>query len=122
VNEKPRILIVEDELMVSMLIEETLLEAGYFVVGPFANMTDAIRAARVERLDAAVLDVNVAGQMIYPVAEELSARAIPFGFATGYGKAVSAKPWNDRPVLPKPFSGSELENLVAGLISKDAAK
>jgi CheY-like chemotaxis protein len=112
-----RILVVEDEIMVSIMIEETLSDAGYEVVGPYATVNEALGAARGQKLDAALLDVNLDGVMVYPVAEELMARAIPFGFATGYGGAISKKPWADRPVLPKPFSRIALEKLIAGLVS-----
>ncbi len=98
-----RIMVVDDELLVAMMVEETLIEEGCEVVGPFARLSEALLAATWERLDGAVLDVNVGGEMVYPVAEMLASRSIPFVFVSGYGK--NAIP-SDRPnwmVCSKPF-------------------
>lgn len=103
-----RVLLVEDELLVAMLVEDLLADEGCIVVGPFSRLRDALAAARTEALDLAVLDVNVAGEKAYPVAEVLTERRIPFLFVSGYGEgAIPA----DRPrwrACPKPFRSGEL--------------
>jgi CheY-like chemotaxis protein len=107
-----RVLVVEDELLVSMLIEDVLVDAGCRVVGPFTNLSDALLAARNEAVDIALLDVNLRGEKVYPVADILTERGIPFVFLSGYGK--NAIP-SDRPnwrLCSKPFSPSDLIEIL----------
>src|SRR6187200_2431178 len=82
-----RVLVVEDEMMVSMLIEDMLGDLGCTVVGPASRLDEAIALANASELDCAVLDMNLAGQSIFPLADLLRARGAPFAFATGYGDA-----------------------------------
>ncbi|HET6804519.1 MAG TPA: response regulator [Frateuria sp.] len=112
-----RILLVEDEMLVAMLLEDMLVEAGHTIVGPMARIDQAVEAARSEAIDLAILDVNVGGEEVYPVAEALASREIPFAFATGYGAHGLAEPWQDRPTLQKPFHRSDLFRMVAELAS-----
>src|SRR3954452_13708464 len=88
-GQKPRcrVLVVEDEAMIAMLVEDMVLDFGSEVVGPAARMDEAIRLARHAELDAAILDINVGGTVVFPVADVLRERGIPFIFATGYGAA-----------------------------------
>ena len=88
-TDKPRcrILVVEDEAMIAMLVEEMVLDFGSEVVGPAAKMGEALRLASDASLDAAILDVNVGGAVVYPVADLLRGRGVPIIFATGYGAA-----------------------------------
>jgi DNA-binding NtrC family response regulator len=79
------VMVVEDELLVAMLIEETLLDEGCVVVGPFNTVATALAAARDSDMQIAVLDVNLQGERVYPVAEALEARGIPFLLLSGYG-------------------------------------
>jgi DNA-binding NtrC family response regulator len=79
------VMVVEDELLVAMLIEETLLDEGCLVVGPFNTVATALAAARDGEMQIAVLDVNLQGERVYPVAEALEARGIPFLLLSGYG-------------------------------------
>jgi CheY-like chemotaxis protein len=107
-----QVLVVEDELLVSMLIEDVLVDAGCRVVGPFTNLSDALSAARNEAIDIALLDVNLRGEKVYPVADILTERGIPFVFLSGYGK--NAIP-NNRPnwrVCSKPFSPNDLTQIL----------
>ena len=107
-----RVLVVEDELLISMLIEDILIDAGCRVVGPFTNLPDALLAVRNETFDVALLDVNLHGQKIYPVAEVLTEQCIPFVLVSGYGR--DAIP-NNRPewrVCSKPFSPDELKRTL----------
>jgi CheY-like chemotaxis protein len=110
-----RVLLVEDEVMVALLFEEMLSEFGREVVGPVAHLGKAAEMAQREALDVAILDVNINGKEVYPVAEALAARGIPFIFATGYGKGGLRAPYGDRPTLQKPFLRRDLHALLAEL-------
>jgi len=103
-----RILVVEDEAAISLLLEDMLLDFGCEVVGPAARLTAALDIAHRETLDLAILDVNVAGEPVYPVVEALEARKVPFLFSTGYGSAGIRDLYRDRPVLQKPFAQHDL--------------
>ena len=83
-SRKLRILLVEDEPLVAMVAEMTLTDAGYDVLGPVGRVQEALDLLQRERPDAAVLDVNLFGQPVYPVAEKLVDMSVPFGFCTGY--------------------------------------
>jgi len=113
-----RVLVVEDEMLVSLLIEDVLTDQKCTVVGPFERVPGALAAAQTEQLDLAVLDVNIAGVKVYPVAEALAARRIPFVFVSGYGQnAVPA----DRPnwrVCSKPFRPTDLVSMLKDQISR----
>src|SRR5690348_1237410 len=116
-----RILLVEDEMMVALLLESMLIDFGHTIVGPVARLDKALEAAQREALDLAILDVNVNGQEVYPVAAALAARGIPFVFATGYGKAGLRAPYRDRPTLQKPYRSDDLrEAIMAAWTSRDA--
>ena len=99
-----RILVVEDEAAIAML-----LDLGSEVVGPASRLSQALKLAESEAIDFAILDVNVAGEPVYPLVEMLARRGIGFVFSTGYGSQGIDPPWQDRPVLQKPFSQAELE-------------
>lgn len=103
-----RVLVVEDEALVSMLVEAYLDELGCEVVGVAPRLEDALEKARTLALDAAVLDVNLAGRLSYPVAELLRSRGVPFVFATGYGMAGLPEALRGMPVLAKPFRQDQL--------------
>jgi len=100
----PRVLIVEDEILVSMLIEDMVCDCGGQVVGPAATFEQAIALALEEDLDLAILDVNVAGLVVYPVVDILRHRGIPFIFVTGYDPSVVPERYRHARVLLKPFS------------------
>ncbi|HEU6441857.1 MAG TPA: response regulator [Microvirga sp.] len=104
-----RILVVEDEAAISLLLEDMLLDFGCEVIGPAARLSAALEAVAREQVDLAILDVNVAGEPIYPVAEALAQRSIPFVFSTGYGSAGIRDSFRDRPVLQKPFAQNDLK-------------
>jgi CheY-like chemotaxis protein len=114
-----RILIVEDEAAISLLLEDMLLDFGCEVIGPAARLSAALDAVSREQVDLAILDVNVAGEPIYPVAEALAKRSIPFVFSTGYGSAGIRDTFRDRPVLQKPFAQNDLKQKL--LIARKAA-
>lgn len=103
-----RVLVVEDEAMVSMLVEEFLEELGCEVTGIASRLDDALEKAGSLTLDLALLDVNLAGRLSYPVAELLLARGIPVVFVTGYGAAALPEALHGVPVLSKPFRRNQL--------------
>jgi CheY-like chemotaxis protein len=112
-----RILVVEDEMLVAMNIEDMLLELGHEVAGLAGRLGPALALAGESRFDAAMLDVNLAGEPSFPVADLLAERGIPFLFATGYGRKGIEERFHDRPILQKPFRASELAAALEGLIS-----
>ena len=110
-----RVLVVEDEMMVSMLIEDMLSELGCQVVGPASRLDDALELAREAEMDCAVLDVNLGGQPIFPLADLLRERGLPFAFATGYGDAGVRDVDRQAPVLQKPFREGDLARVLGEL-------
>lgn len=116
-----RVLVVEDEAAISMLLEDMLLDFGCDVVGPAARLATALEMAGSESFDVAILDVNVAGEPIYPVAEAIAKRDLPLVFSTGYGGAGIREPFRDRPVVQKPFSQSDLKRTLIGAIKARGA-
>jgi CheY-like chemotaxis protein len=113
-----RVLVVEDELMIRMLLEDMLDELGYTIAAQAARIDEALDAAKNAAFDIAILDVNLDGQTIVPVAEALDARGMPFVFATGYGDVGLPEAYRNRPMLKKPFQmdglGRMLEIALAG--------
>ena len=113
-----RVLIVEDEVMVAMMIGDMLIDLRCEVAATAARLEEAVRLAQTAAFDLAILDVNLAGQATYAVAEALKARRIPFVFATGYGASQINKGYEDAPILPKPFQQQDLERAI-GLVFRD---
>jgi CheY-like chemotaxis protein len=103
-----RVLIVEDEMLVAMNLEDMLLDLGHEVAGIASRAGPALALAREAEIDAAILDVNLAGENSREVAETLDARGIPFLFATGYGLGGIEERWRGRIVLQKPFRAADL--------------
>jgi DNA-binding response OmpR family regulator len=101
-DDRPRVLVVEDEALIAMDLEAALLRAGYAVVGPAATVAAGTALAATEPLRAAVLDVNIAGELVFPVADALARRRVPFLFVTGYGPEALPSRFRDRPLLRKP--------------------
>lgn len=113
-----RVLLVENQMIVAMQIEDMLRAAGCDVVGPVDTLQAAITLAHEEALDAVVLDVNLDGEKVYPAAEELQARGIPFILATGYGESTLPEKWRDQPRLSKPFRREQLEQLLSSVVRR----
>jgi DNA-binding NarL/FixJ family response regulator len=110
-----RVLIVEDQAILAFEMQALLQQLGCEVVGPVGTVEQALGAARAERLNGAVLDINLDGEPAYPVADILLARRIPFLFATGYGVESVPDRFLDCPILEKPFVFEDLERLATRL-------
>ncbi|MDB5456918.1 MAG: response regulator receiver protein [Caulobacter sp.] len=113
-----KVLVVEDEALVSMLVEDMLGDLGCVVVGPAAELDEALRLATTADIDAALLDVNLGGRPIFPVADALRARGVPFAFASGYGEAGLSDDHRGAAVLQKPFREADLRRVLEGLASQ----
>ena len=107
------VLVVEDEYLIAVEVEDILLTAGCIVVGPFANIQDATAALKIEKVDLALLDVNVAGKLVFPFAYLLEQASIPFLFVTGYGQTVLPPRPADWEACPKPFHAEEITERLA---------
>ncbi len=113
-----RVLFVEDEAMVSMLIEDMLLDLGIEVVGPVAKMEEALALAREAEIEAAILDINIGGQFTYPVADMLQSRGVPVIFATGYGLSALPERFRSTPTLHKPFARTCFERAIEAALAE----
>ena len=119
-----RVLVVEDEALVSMLIEDELRGAGATVLGPALRVDDAVRLVEAAAADggisAAVLDINLEGRHVASVADRLAVLGVPFLFATGYGEGCDTGGHGAAPTLHKPFSPESLVAAVAALAPAEA--
>jgi CheY-like chemotaxis protein len=107
-----RVLIVEDEPLIASSLEDVLNDLGCVVIGPAMNLDDAVRLAREAEIDGACLDVNLAGEKVYAVADILRERGLPFVFMTGYGQAGLRESDLGRPVLQKPHSVERFVEII----------
>jgi CheY-like chemotaxis protein len=106
------IFLVEDETLIRMMIAGMIEELGHTVVAEAANIADAMRLAETADFEIAILDINVGGDRIEPVAEIIDGRHLPFIFASGYGAAGLPERFRNRPVLQKPFLVDRLEQAI----------
>ena len=111
--DKPRVLVVEDEALVGIMIQECLTELGFQIVGPVCTASDALAAAKAGDFDAAILDINLGDGMVYQVAEILAQRQVPFVFVTGYDADSVDSRFRDIPILQKPVEREMLQKLFA---------
>jgi CheY-like chemotaxis protein len=107
-----RVLIVEDELMIRMLLEGMLTDLGHSVAAEAGGLDEAISLAKQAEFDLAVLDVNLNGTPVTPVVEILIARGVPFIFASGYGQRGLPEAYRTAPILQKPFQVDALEEAI----------
>lgn len=112
---KRRILVVEDEMLIGMLLEDMLTDLGHEVAAVVPRLKEALAAVERETFDCAVLDVHLHGESAFPVAEALGKKGVPFVFATGYGERGLPETYRGRPVLQKPFAKDDLERVLKGL-------
>jgi len=111
-----RLLIVEDEYLIRMLLEDMLADLGYEVSAAVGTLDEASALAAGGDFTAAILDVNLDGQEIFPVADILAKRGLPFVFVTGYGERGLPEPYRDHPALQKPFQVEQLKSALDTLI------
>jgi len=111
-----RLLVVEDEYLIRMLLEDMLDDLGYQVAAAVGTLAEARDAATSGDFQAAILDVNVDGEQIFPVAEILAGRGLPFVFVTGYGEGSLPESYRNRPALQKPFQAERLKETLDGLL------
>lgn len=107
-----RILVVEDELMIRMLLQDMLTDLGHAIAAETGRIDEAVALARKGDFDVAILDVNLNGQPVTPVVEVLVERGLPFVFATGYGQRGVPEPYRQTPTLQKPFQAEALAEAI----------
>jgi CheY-like chemotaxis protein len=107
-----RVLVVEDELMIRMLLQDMLADLGHTLAGEAGRIEGALALAKEGAFDVAILDVNLNGQPISPVVEVLIDRGLPFVFATGYGQRGVPEPYRNTPTLQKPFQADALAQAI----------
>jgi len=113
-----RALIVEDESLLALSLEDDLLSAGCSILGPFANLSTATEALNKSQFDLALLDVNLNGEMVYPLADELTQRAIPFVLLTGYLSTDLPERFRQQPQVTKPYETAALFAAISQAISQ----
>jgi len=119
-NAGHRILIVEDEMFVAILLEDMLAELGHEVAGIASRVATALPLVDTLDFDLAILDVNLAGEMSFPVADLLAEKGVPYLFSTGYGRPGIIPAHAHRPVLSKPFSSGDLQSAIASALQEAA--
>ncbi|MBS3647681.1 response regulator [Pseudaminobacter sp. 19-2017] len=112
-REPLRILVVEDEFLLALVLEDDLAAAGYTVVGPYNSLSSAMAASQREAFDVAILDVNLDGEMVYPLADDLIARGMRFIFLTGYVANDLPERFRKSNRLPKPYDPAALLREIA---------
>jgi CheY-like chemotaxis protein len=115
-----RVFIVEDEALVLMTLEDSLAALGCEIVASASHVDDALAKAGALAFDVAILDLNLAGRSVEPVADLLARRGIPFVFASGYGRSGLPAQHRDRPLLAKPYVVSELRTALLEALAQQA--
>lgn len=110
-----RVLLVEDEMLVAMMLQDMLTDLGHEIVGVAPRLAEALAMARDVTCDLAILDVHLDGKDVFPVADLLAERNIPFAFASGYSAESLPEAHRSRPTLLKPFHRNDVEKLIASL-------
>ncbi len=113
----PRVLVVEDEYLIRMLLEDMLADVGYDVAAAVGTIAEARTLASDGDFSCAILDVNVDGEEIFPVADILAKRKLPFVFVTGYGEHGLPERFHGRPALQKPFQSEQLKTILGDLLA-----
>jgi CheY-like chemotaxis protein len=107
-----RVLVVEDEYMLADALADGLTALGVQVVGPVGGLEEALALAAKSELDGAILDINLGGETVFPLADALAARGVPYVFATGYGRDSIPEPYRGAPILSKPVDVAALKSLL----------
>ena len=113
-----RVLVVEDEMMVLMMIEDMLADLGCQSVVAAANVDNALALIESQAFDAAMVDMNLNGEKSHPIADALGARGVPFIFSTGYSGHDMREGYRDRPMLKKPFQFEQLVKVLTHLLPR----
>ena len=111
-----RLLIVEDEYLIRLLLEDMLVELGCSIAAVASNLDEAKQAAQTAEIVLAILDVNIDGQQVFPVADILRGRKLPFIFITGYGARGLPENYRDTPTLQKPFQMEDLKTTLTRVV------
>ena len=114
-SETRRILLIEDSPVVAPFTADVLGSLGYEVVGPAPNMAAARELIEAGDYDAAMLDVHIRGDRVFPLCEVLAAKGVPFIFTSGYADWGMPKEWDDRPRLQKPYTIDQVETALRKL-------
>ena len=112
-----RLLVAEDEFLVYLALEEELRGNGFVVAGPYSSLFATQEALGREQFDLALLDINMGGEMIWPIADELISRKIPFLFLTGYSAESLPERFRETPRLCKPYDPAELLKQIRALLA-----
>ena len=112
---QPQVLVVEDNLLIAMEVAALVEDCRCIVIGPFNDVGSAMPAAREITLAAAILDINLGDERVWPIADELAERDIPFALATGYAKADIPARFLDKPILTKPVSAERVRRCLQHL-------
>ncbi|MDE2184259.1 MAG: response regulator [Alphaproteobacteria bacterium] len=117
-----RVLIVEDEWLIAAHLKDLLTDMGCQIAGHASHQRQALDVASKAEFDIALLDINLAGSDVFPVAKAITERRLPFAFVTGYGAGHNMGPYGDRPVLQKPITALGLGNVLKKALEADGAK
>jgi CheY-like chemotaxis protein len=107
-----RVLVVEDEYMLAEALADGLAALGVQVVGPVGGLNEALALAATSELDGAILDINLGGETVFPLADALAARGVPYVFATGYARESIPELYRQAPILSKPVDVAALKSLL----------
>jgi DNA-binding response OmpR family regulator len=116
-NSRVRVFLVEDEVLITLLLEDMLVALGHEVAVGAGNLDEAIAAAKIRDFNVALVDLNLGGKLTYPVVDILKARGTPFAFVTGYGSGSILMDYSEAPVLEKPFRQEHLDAVIAQLLA-----
>lgn len=116
-GDKKRILVVEDEFLIAIHVADIIADLGFAVIGPVGDIQQAQRLVAEEPLDGAVLDVNLSGQLVFPVAAALAAGGVPFILTSGYDANGLPSEWHNRPILRKPVVERDLARLAQSVFT-----
>jgi CheY-like chemotaxis protein len=112
---KPRVLMVEDEVFIAMVLDDLLSDAGYEVHG-VTSLAEGLRVSKIDGFDAAILDVNLGRDLVFPLAEQLREQGVPFVFASGYGKEEIPQDFHNYETLLKPYDSKTMLKAIATLL------
>ena len=116
-----RVIVVEDEALIAMIVEEMISDMGCTAIGPAATLDEALAlVAATEDADCALLDINLRGAPSWPIADALKAKGVPFAFVSGYGQSGIDARFSDAKVLSKPIDTTHLENWFEEIASRGA--